>query len=115
MAWHVMAWHGIALHCIASHRIASHRIASHRIVSYRIVSYRIVLYCIVLYCILNGQLEGKITKGRPRTEWMTNITEWTGMRYEDLVRLAEDREPTFSKKTAPGDDDDTFNGLHFAK
>ena len=23
---------------------------------------------------------------------MTSITEWTGMRYEDLVRLAQDRE-----------------------
>ena len=28
----------------------------------------------------------------PRTEWMTNITEWTGMRYEYLMRLAQDRE-----------------------
>ena len=42
--------------------------------------------------ILEGPLEGKISRGRPRTEWMTNITEWTGMRYEDLVRLAQDRE-----------------------
>ena len=24
---------------------------------------------------------------------MTNIKEWTGMRYVDLMRLAEDREP----------------------
>ena len=29
---------------------------------------------------------------RPRTEWITNIKEWMGMRYEDLVRLAQDRE-----------------------
>ena len=43
--------------------------------------------------ILEGPLEGKISRGRPRTEWMTHITEWTGMRYEDLVRLAQDREP----------------------
>ena len=43
--------------------------------------------------ILEGPLEGKISRGRPRTEWMTNITEWTGMRYEDLVRPAKDREP----------------------
>ena len=43
---------------------------------------------------LEGPLEGKRSWGRPRTEWMTNITEWTGMRYEDLVRLAQDhREP----------------------
>ena len=42
--------------------------------------------------ILEGPLEGKISRGRPRTEWMTNITERTGMRCEDLVRLAQDRE-----------------------
>ena len=42
--------------------------------------------------ILQGPLEGKVSRGRPRTEWMTNITEWTGMRYEDLVRLVQDRE-----------------------
>ena len=43
--------------------------------------------------ILEGQLEGKLSRGRPRTERLTNITEWTGMRYEDLVRMAQDREP----------------------
>ena len=43
--------------------------------------------------LLEGPLEGKRSRGRPRTEWITNITEWTGMRYEDLVRLAQDREP----------------------
>ncbi len=41
--------------------------------------------------LLEGPLEGKVRRGRPRTEWITNITEWTGMRYEDLVRLAQDR------------------------
>ncbi len=46
--------------------------------------------------LLKDPLEGKRSRGRPRTERMTNITEWTGrkgMRYEDLVRLAQDREP----------------------
>ena len=43
--------------------------------------------------LLEGPLEGKVSRGRPRTEWMTNITVWTGMRYEDLVRLVQDREP----------------------
>ena len=42
--------------------------------------------------ILEGPLEGEISRGRPRTEWITNITEWTGMRYEDLARLAQGRE-----------------------
>ena len=34
------------------------------------------------------------TRGRPITERMTkfNINEWTGMRYEDLVRQAQYRE-----------------------
>ena len=35
----------------------------------------------------------KLSRGRPKTEWLTNITDWTGMRYEDLVRIAQDREP----------------------
>ena len=43
--------------------------------------------------LLEGLLQGKLSRGRPRTEWLTNITVWTGMRYEDLVRLAQDREP----------------------
>ena len=42
--------------------------------------------------ILEGPLEGGIPRGRPRTEWMTDIKEWTGMRYEDLARMAQDRE-----------------------
>ena len=28
--------------------------------------------------LLDGPLEGERSRGRPRTEWMTNITEWTG-------------------------------------
>ena len=43
--------------------------------------------------LLEGPLEGKVCRGRPRTEWLTNVTEWTGMRYEELVRIVEDREP----------------------
>ena len=50
-----------------------------------------MLLCIHML-LLKGPLQGKITRGRPRTEWMTNIKEWTGMRYEDLVRLAQGRE-----------------------
>ena len=62
--------------------------------------------------LLEGPLEGKVSIGRPRTEWMTNITEWTGMRYEDLVRLSQDREPwrvmtaNLLQEEAPDDDDD---------
>ena len=65
--------------------------------------------------ILEGPLEGKISRGRPRTEWMTNITEWTGMRYEDLVRLAQDRESwrimTANLLKEDGTDDDEYGHL----
>ena len=43
--------------------------------------------------LLEGPLERNRSRRRPSTEWMTNITEWTGMRYEDLARRAQDREP----------------------
>ena len=43
--------------------------------------------------LLEGPLEGKLSRGRPRTESLTNITEWTGMQYEELVRLAQDQKP----------------------
>ena len=42
--------------------------------------------------ILDSLLEGQIARGRTIKEWMTNIKEWTGTRYEDLVRLTQDRE-----------------------
>ena len=67
--------------------------------------------------LLEGPLEGKVSRGRPRTEWMTNIPEWTGMRYEDLVVLAQDREQrkviTSSRRRHlhDDDDDDTIAGI----
>ena len=42
--------------------------------------------------ILDGPLEGKITVGKSIMEWMTNIKEWTGMRYKVLVILAQYQE-----------------------
>ncbi len=39
--------------------------------------------------ILKGPLEGKVSRGRPRTAWMTNITEWTGVTKtsRDLLKI----------------------------
>ncbi len=57
-------------------------------------------------------MEGKLTRRRSRTEWITNIKEWMGMRYEDLVRLAQSREQwRIWMKTALDydDDDDLLN------
>ena len=42
---------------------------------------------------IGGSTGGELSRGRPRTEWLTIITECTGMRYEDLVRIAQGREP----------------------
>ena len=40
---------------------------------------------------LEGPLVRNINTGRPRTQWMTHIKEWTGMRFKDLERLAQNR------------------------
>ena len=42
--------------------------------------------------IFEGPLAGKISRGKQRTEWLTKIKELTEMRYENLVRLSQDRE-----------------------
>ena len=42
-----------------------------------------------------------------KNEWMANITEWTGMIYEYIVRLAQDRDQRrVMKKTALHDGDE---------
>ena len=42
--------------------------------------------------LLEGKIEGKRPRGRPRTEWTDNIKEWTGMpEYNELIRMAQDR------------------------
>ena len=51
-----------------------------------------------IFVLLNHNIFGGSTgvETKPRkakNEWLTNITEWTGMRCEDLVRIAQDREP----------------------
>ena len=42
--------------------------------------------------ILEGKVEGKKIRGRPRLTWMDDIKEWTGFKtYEKIKRTAEDR------------------------
>ena len=36
--------------------------------------------------LLEGYINGRRGRGRPRVSWMRNITEWTGKKYEDTVR-----------------------------
>ena len=39
---------------------------------------------------IEGRLEGKRGRGRPRRMWVDDITEWTGSkRYDQIKRAAE--------------------------
>ena len=42
--------------------------------------------------ILEGKIEGKRGKGRPRVQRMDNIKDWMNLNYCDCVRLAKSRE-----------------------
>ena len=42
--------------------------------------------------LLEGKINGKRSRGRPRITWMDNIQKWTGKSYGNLIRIAEDRE-----------------------
>ena len=41
--------------------------------------------------IMQGTTPGSRSRGRPRTAWMLNITSWTGLSMEQLLRAVEDR------------------------
>ena len=41
--------------------------------------------------LMDGKVDGKRGRGRPRTSWSSNIAEWTGLRYEKLVRATQQR------------------------
>ena len=42
--------------------------------------------------ILEGKMEGRRPKGRPRAQWSDNIKQWTGRSLAVCSRLAENRE-----------------------
>jgi len=41
--------------------------------------------------ITQGTTPGSRSRGRPETAWMSNITSWTGLSVEQLLRAVEDR------------------------
>ena len=41
--------------------------------------------------IMQGTTPGSRSRGRPKTAWMSNITSWTGLSVEQLLRAVEDR------------------------
>ena len=42
--------------------------------------------------ILQGSVPGKRNKGRPSKTWADNIKEWTGMKHNELQKIAHDRD-----------------------
>ena len=41
---------------------------------------------------MEGRLDGRRGRGRPRTMWTDDIKEWTKISYYDCIRVAQDRE-----------------------
>ena len=41
--------------------------------------------------LLEGQINGRRQRGRPRAMWIDNIKEWTQMQYSEAIRAAENR------------------------
>ena len=41
--------------------------------------------------LLEGKVDGRRGRGRPKRQWMDDVTEWLGMDYERVGRLAMDR------------------------
>ena len=58
--------------------------------------------------ILDGKINGKRGRGRPRTKWTTNITKWTGLRYEQAVAKAHQRQEWRTIASNPRQEDGTW-------
>ena len=41
--------------------------------------------------LLEGMVEGKRGRGRPRQQWSDNILQWTGLNFQQTKRMAENR------------------------
>ena len=41
--------------------------------------------------LLQGRVEGRRTRGRPRRKWTDDISEWLGMSVGEATRLFDDR------------------------
>ncbi len=42
--------------------------------------------------VMEGRMRGANRKGRPRREWMDDLTDWTGKDKTELIRIAMDRD-----------------------
>lgn len=57
--------------------------------------------------VLDGKVNGKRGRGRPRIKWTTNITKWTGLEYHQAVRLAQHRQEWRTIASNPRQEDGT--------
>ena len=48
--------------------------------------------------LMEGRINSRRGRGRPRTMWTDNIKEWTKISYNDCIRVAQDRERWRSMK-----------------
>ena len=64
--------------------------------------------------LMEGRINGRRGRGRPRTMWTDNIKEWTKMSYNDCIRVAQDRERwrSMTLQMAHNDDDDALVSSH---
>ena len=42
--------------------------------------------------VLDGKVNGKRGRSRPRMKWTSNVEKWTGMKYHQAVRQTHDRD-----------------------
>ena len=57
--------------------------------------------------LIEGMIEARISRDRPRNIWTTDITSTKGMKYYQLRRAAEDRENMACTRSQPRTRDDT--------
>ena len=58
--------------------------------------------------LIDGQVEGKRCRGRPRTGWTTNVCKWTeSTSYAEMIRKAQDRRVWRSMAVNLQKEDDT--------
>ena len=57
--------------------------------------------------VLEGKIDGKRGRGRPRTSWSANISSWTGLKYHHAVQRAQHRQEWKAIASNPPQEDGT--------
>ena len=66
------------------------------------------LFNITHRILLEGKIEGKRSRGRPRIQWIYDIKKWTTLHYRKAIRTAQDREKLRSVSPNPRPVDGTW-------